>query len=782
MALPESDPIEGGRAGNDLWQDVLDATDSGLVLLSGDGRIVAWNDWMVSATGLEADRAIGRRLEEVFPKAGLTRLNATISDAVASGASSLLTHSLHAALLPLKTRAGVPLLHNLSVRPVGQKPYTHCLVQIIDVTDWVYRERILRTRQNARYDAVVGSAPDPILSLDADGVIQAANPAASSKFGYRSSELIGQPIGLLIKDRTRWDKAWSAVRDGEGHPAIELVATRKDGSASYVEASAGRWLSDSRVFVTVIFRDVNQRRAAEEALRRLNRTLERRVAERTADRDRMWRLSTDVMVVAELDGTINAVNPAWTHLFGWSEDELIGARFAEYLVAESQAVFEAILTELVQTSAPRLFILQMKARDDSSRWIEWSGVAADGLLQAVGRDVTAEREAAQALKETEAALRQSQKMEAIGQLTGGIAHDFNNLLTGIIGAMDILKRRIAAGKYEDVHRFMDAAVTSANRAAALTHRLLAFARRQPLDPKVVDANQLVRGMEDMLRRTLGEHIQLATQISGDLWPTLTDANQLENAILNLVINARDAMPDGGRLTLVTANDTVPATKAIGEHDVAPGDYSVVSVIDTGVGMTPDVVAKVFEPFFTTKPIGQGTGLGLSMIYGFVKQSHGHARVASKPGKGTTVSLYLPRHVGPLAEGAALPMRRAPSGDGETVLLVEDDSSVRLLIGEVLRDLGYACIEASDGQSAMPILISDTRLDLMISDVGLPGLNGRQLAEIARQHRPGLKVLFVTGYAEHATGREGFLEPGMAMVTKPFALDALALRIRDIIGS
>jgi len=329
---------------------------------------------------------------------------------------------------------------------------------------------------------------------------------------------------------------------------------------------------------------------------------------------------------------------------------------------------------------------------------------------------------------------------------------------------------------------MDAAVTSANRAAALTHRLLAFARRQPLDPKIVDANQLVRGMEDMLRRTLGEHIQLTTQISGDLWPTLTDANQLENAILNLVINARDAMPDGGRLRIVTANDTVFAAKSRGEHEITPGDYSVVSVIDTGVGMTPDVLGKVFEPFFTTKPIGQGTGLGLSMIYGFVKQSHGHARVASEPGKGTTVSLYLPRHVGPLTEGPASPMRRAPSGEGETVLLVEDDSSVRLLIGEVLRDLGYACIEASDGQSAMPILISDTRLDLMITDVGLPGMNGRQLAEIARQHRPGLKVLFVTGYAEHATGREGFLEPGMAMVTKPFALDALALRIRDIIGS
>ena len=781
MASADHDPRAERRSGDDLWSDLFDSLDGGLILVAGDGRIVAWNAWMVLATGCEAKSAKGRRLDEIFPKAGLTRLKAAISDAVTSGASSLLTHTLHPTLLPLKTRAGIQMVHNVSVRPIGDKPYAHCIVQIIDVTDWSYRERILRTRQNARYDAVVGSAPDPILTLDANGVIQTANPAASDKFGYAALELIGQPIGLLLKDKTRWDAAWRAVHAGQGHPAIELVATRKDGAPSYVEASAGLWLSDSRVFVTVIFRDVNQRRAAEEALRLLNRTLERRVAERTADRDRMWRLSTDVMVVAELDGAINAVNPAWTHLFGWNEDELVGANVSDFLDEESKEVFAAILAELARTLAPRLFVLRMKARDQASRWIKWSGVAADGVLQAVGRDVTAEREAAQTLKETEAALRQAQKMEAIGQLTGGIAHDFNNLLTGIIGAMDILKRRIAAGKYEDVHRFMDAAVTSANRAAALTHRLLAFARRQPLDPKIVDANQLVRGMEDMLRRTLGEHIQLTTVIAGDLWPTLTDANQLENAILNLVINARDAMPDGGRLTIATANEIVVAPGTRGERDMAPGEYSVISVIDTGVGMSPDVLAKVFEPFFTTKPIGQGTGLGLSMIYGFVKQSHGHARIDSKPGEGAVVKLYLPRHAGPLAEGDVSPMTRAPSGDGETVLLVEDDSSVRLLIGEVLRDLGYACIEASDGQSAMPILVSDTRLDLMITDVGLPGLNGRQLAEIARQHRPGLKILFVTGYAEHATGREGFLEPGMAMVTKPFALDALALRIRDIIG-
>ncbi|HEX4179989.1 MAG TPA: PAS domain S-box protein [Caulobacteraceae bacterium] len=767
---------------DDLWGDVFDAADHGLVLLDRTGRIIGWNAWMVSATGVQAASTSGKSLDEVFTEAHLGRLKAAISDALNSGASSLLTHTLHGALLPLKTRAGVDLVHNVSVRPVGQKPYGRCLVQVIDVTDWAYRERLLRARQNARYDAVVESAPDPILTLDADGMIQTANPAASGEFGYASHELVGQPIGLLLKERTRWDEAWQAVLSGEGHIAFEMAATRKDGSPSYVEASAGRWLSASRVFVTVIFRDVNERHSAREALLRLNQTLERRVADRTADRDRMWRLSTDIMMVAQLDGTINAVNPAWTLLFGWNEDELIGARFADLLDDEGRATFAAVLAELSRTAAPRLFVLKLKTRDQADRWIEWSGIAGDGLLQAVGRDVTAEREAAQALQETEAALRQSQKMEAIGQLTGGIAHDFNNLLTGIIGAMDILKRRIAAGRYEDTPRFMDAAVTSANRAAALTHRLLAFARRQPLDPKVVDVNQLVKGMEDMLRRTLGERIQLATHLPGDLWPTLTDAHQLENAILNLAINARDAMPDGGRLTIATVNESFAEAERGGEREIEPGEYSVIAVSDTGVGMSPSVVAKVFEPFFTTKPLGQGTGLGLSMIYGFVKQSHGEVRVESEPGAGTTIKLYLRRHTGPLAEANSQTVRAAPSGDGETVLLVEDDSSVRLLIGEVLRDLGYACIEASDGQTALPMLVSNVRLDLMITDVGLPGLNGRQLADLARQHRPGLKVLFVTGYAEHATGGKGFLEPGMAMVTKPFTLDALALKIREILGS
>ena len=452
----------------------------------------------------------------------------------------------------------------------------------------------------------------------------------------------------------------------------------------------------------------------------------------------------------------------------------------DFVVPEEQPVLRQELEALSRGTAPKLIELRMRTSSGGSRRIEWSAVAADDLLQAVGRDVTAEREAEEALRKAEDALRHSQKMEAIGQLTGGIAHDFNNMLTAIIGSMEVLKRRINAGRYDDVQTFMDGAIGAANRAASLTHRLLAFARRQPLDPKAIDINQLIRGMEEMLGRTLGEKIRMTVDLAPALGLALTDAHQLENAILNLAINARDAMPQGGTLTIATRDEIITSKQRFGQEEIDAGDYAVVCVSDTGVGMSSDTIAKVFEPFFTTKPIGQGTGLGLSMIYGFAKQSRGHVRVDSTVGAGTTFRLYLPKSQGAIEARSVVPKPAAAIGSGETVLVVEDDSAVRLIISDVLRDLGYASIEAGDGQAALPMLTSNTPIDLLITDVGLPGLNGRQLAEIARQHRPGLKVLFVTGYAEHATGHVPFLAPGMEMVTKPFALDALALRIREML--
>jgi PAS domain S-box-containing protein len=765
-----------------MLSGVFDAVDVGLIVLDQNSQVTGWNAWIADATDIPSDQAIGRAVGDIFPQLQTGRLAGAIGEALGTGSSSILTYALHAVIFPLKTRAGRDLIHNVAISPLRGQPAS-CLIQVSDVTVAVERDRVLRERQNARYDAVVNGAPDAILTLDIKGAIQMVNPAAAEEFGYTGSTLIGKPVAVLFRDQDAWTTAWEALLRGELliRP-VELEALRKDGSVSYVEMSASRWNSASRVFVTAILRDVNERRAAREELRTLNQTLELRVAERTADRDRMWRLSTDIMLVAKPDGQITATNPAWSYLLGWAEDALSERKLQDLVVEEDQDVLTAALVELVGSGAPRLIELRIRHRSGGDRVIALSAVAVDGLIQGVGRDVTAERQAEAALRQAEEALRQSQKMEAIGQLTGGIAHDFNNLLTGIIGAVEIVRKRLASGNHQDIDRFMNAAVTSAGRAASLTHRLLAFSRRQPLDPKPLDLNRLVESIDDLLRRSLGERVELKIALGTDVWPALTDANQLENALLNLAINARDAMPHGGHLTIETTNVTAGSSEGRPD-DLEPGDYVLISVSDTGIGMSPETIAKAFDPFFTTKPIGQGTGLGLSMIYGFAKQSRGQVRIESTVGRGTTIQLYLPRYWGALADDHAdVEPVEAPHGSGETVLVVEDDSSVRLLIGEVLRELGYSCLEAAEGQAALPLLASNIRMDLMITDVGLPGLNGRQVAEIAREHRPGLRVLFVTGYAEHATERGRFLGPGMDMITKPFTLDALAVKIREMIAS
>jgi PAS domain S-box-containing protein len=762
---------------------IFDVVDVGLILLDDGRRVAGWNAWMEAASGVSRDAALGQRLDDLFPGHVSPRLTTAISQAIELGASSLLTQSLHSRIFPLRTRAGKALLHNVAIRAIGSRPHLGCLLQLVDVTVAAGRERVLRERQNARYDAVVGGAPDAILTLDSAGVIQLANPAAAREFGYTAAELVGQTMDLLLlRDAEEWDRAFKAILDGDRPDRpVELTARRKNGAPSYLEASASRWESEGRTFVTAILRDVNERRMATDALRLLNTTLERRVAQSTADRNRMWTLSTDVMMVAALDGTINSINPAWMTLLGWAESDLIGINVVDFVVPQERERLRAELDALAKGTAPKLVELGMRTKDGAIRRIEWSAVAADNLLQAVGRDVTAEREAEEALRKAEEALRHSQKMEAIGQLTGGIAHDFNNMLAAIIGSLEVLGRRIKTGRFDDVQLFMDGAISSANRAAALTHRLLAFARRQPLDPKAVDVNGLIRDMGDLLNRTLGEKIRLEINLAPQAWPALTDEHQLENAILNLVINARDAMPHGGTLTITTANERVDDGRRAGQEEIDAGEYTVVCVGDTGTGMSPDTIAKVFEPFFTTKPLGQGTGLGLSMIYGFVKQTRGHIRLDSTLGKGSSFRLYLPRHHGSVETKVAAPATIGGKGSGETVLIVEDDASVRLIISDVLRELDYSCIEVGDGQAALPIVTSNTSLDLLITDVGLPGLNGRQLAEMARQHRPDLKILFVTGYAEHTTGNAPLLGPGMEMVTKPFTLDALALKIREMLG-
>jgi PAS domain S-box-containing protein len=547
--------------------------------------------------------------------------------------------------------------------------------------------------------------------------------------------------------------------------------------------------------VLVVCRDVTEQVKVEQALRQseerfrkladqlaeLNATLAQRVEEKTRERDRIWNVSQDLLVVANRNGIWRTVNPAWTRTLGWSEAELLN-RTSEWLEhPDDDGIMRTQIKKLGASNATVRFESRFRHRDGSYRWLSWTAVPDQDLIYAVARDVTAERAAAERLRATEEALRQSQKMEAVGQLTGGIAHDFNNLLTGIVGSLDLLQTRLNQGRTDNVARYINAAMTSANRAAALTHRLLAFARRQPLIPKGVDVNALVVSLEDLLRRTIGETIDLEIMASDELWSTLCDPNQLESALLNLAINARDAMPDGGKLVIATSNARLDSVTA-DTPALSPGDYICIDVTDSGVGMSAEVAARAFDPFFTTKPIGQGTGLGLSMIYGFTRQSNGHATIDSKIGQGTSIKLYLPRHRG---DGAAAPISAVRAteyaGTGETVLVVEDEPVVRGVILELLAEQGYRTLEAVDGPSGLRLLRKEARIDLLVTDVGLPGMNGHQLADQARETRPGLKILFMTGYAESVAISEGFLQPGMEMITKPFELDNLSQRVRAMIS-
>ncbi|MDB5359799.1 MAG: hybrid sensor histidine kinase/response regulator [Rhodospirillales bacterium] len=544
-------------------------------------------------------------------------------------------------------------------------------------------------------------------------------------------------------------------------------------------------IRDERGAVSGIFvggYEVTDVHRATAALRALNADLERRVIERTQARGVTWQVSPDLMGALNAGGYFETSNPAWQTVLGWTEAEVASMSIFELLhpddVERTRAGFD-----LTQQGRPAIrFPNRYRCKDGGYRWISWVGVPEDGMVYCSGRDITEEKAAEAELAHAQEALRQAQKMEAVGQLTGGIAHDFNNLLAGIGGSLELLEKRIGEGRLSGIERYIGAAQGAARRAAALTQRLLAFSRRQTLDPKPTDVNRLVAGMEDLIRRSVGPDIELEVVGAGGLWRTQIDPSQLENALLNLCINARDAMmPDGGRLTIETANKWLDE-RAARERELPPGQYISLSVTDTGTGMAPEVVARAFDPFFTTKPLGEGTGLGLSMIYGFVRQSGGQVRIYSELGKGTTMGLYLPRHIGGEEQADEIAGEDAiDSGAGETVLVIDDEPTIRMLIVEVLEENGYTAIEAADGAAGLRILESDARIDLLITDVGLPGgINGRQVADAARVGRPGLKVLFVTGYAENAAVGNGYLAAGMAVITKPFAMAMLGNKIREMI--
>ena len=636
----------------------------------------------------------------------------------------------------------------------------------------------------AQQAATLGQLAEGVIVTDAAGRITLVNEAAARLHGVSrldvAPDAYSETYSLLTEDGRPYpslDLPLARAVRGETVLEARWRVQRGDGSAVLAVGNARPVLDEAgrQIGAVLTIRDDTARRTAEEGLERLNNALEERVAERTRERDRVWRTSRDLFVLCGFDGLYRSANPAWTSALGYAPAELVGMRFDALVHPEDLPATGREFERLVRGTVIRDFDIRLRAADGSYRWYSWHCIPEGDEFYAAGRDITAR-------KQLEEQLRQSQKMEAVGQLTGGLAHDFNNLLAGISGSLELLQARMAQGRIGDLERYITAAQGASKRAAALTHRLLAFTRRQTLDPKPTDVNRLVAGMEDLVRRTVGPSVAVEVAGAGGLWTTLVDPNQLENALLNLCINARDAMPDGGRLTIETGNRWLDG-RAARERDLTPGQYVSLCVSDTGTGMTPEVARRAFDPFFTTKPIGMGTGLGLSMIHGFVQQSGGQARIYSEPGQGATVRLYLPRYLGAAEDAEALAeLSAAPrAGQGETVLVVDDEPTVRMLVTEVLEDLGYTAVEAADGAAGLQVLRSNARVDLLVTDVGLPGLNGRQLADAGRAVRPELKVLFITGYAENAVLGHGHLDPGMHVLTKPFAMDALANRIKDLIA-
>lgn len=737
----------------------LDALDVGIVVLDAQGSVVGWNDWIARASGIAKQSALGKTLLSVFPNLRETRLPAAIDDSLQVGSSSILTHSLNK-LLPLYGGDGNDLLHNVVVRPVSSGRSVYCLLQISDVTVAVTRERVLRDRQNARYHAIVDSARDAIITTGTDRTIHWMNGAAEQAFGYSATELLGRPIDILLDPSESLDDSLFSNAIDSKSPSVQVAGCRKTGELVYFAVSFGHWKADDRVFTTTIWRDVTERITAEAAVRESEGRL----------RALLQALPQLVWTCAP-SGHCDYFNPQWQDYtgaraeehFGWAWLRIVHAKDRQHLEAawrsslSTGSIFDADARLCRSNGEHRWFKLRsIPVRDPVGKITRWFGTATDitDLVEAreTLRRSNDELEAAVAerTREREVALRQlheSQKMESIGQLTGGVAHDFNNLLAVVLGSLSLLRKSLPDDPRTS--RLLEGAIQGAERGATLTKRLLAFARRQELKIEAVDVQKLVPDLQDFLRQSVGPNISLELDIAPDVHPVKIDANQFELALMNLAVNARDAMPKGGVLT-ITARDEAP----VGDEDLLkrlpPGEYVRVSVADTGVGMSKAILAKAMEPFFTTKGIGKGTGLGLSMVHGLTVQSGGAVHIASEPGKGTVVNLWLPRarheDVKQAAERPAVPAAERGSG-GLRVLLVDDDSLVSMNTAYMLMDLGHSVMEAPSGTHALRLLEADSQFDVIITDYAMPGMTGLDLANAIKQLRPKMPIIIASGYAE-----------------------------------
>jgi PAS domain S-box-containing protein len=739
-----------------------------IVMLWGRDGIMIYNDAYSVFAGGKHPKLLGSKVREGWPEV------ADFNDHVMKVGLSGGTLAYRDQQLTLY-RSGVAeqVWMNLDYSPIldeSGKP-AGVMAIVVETTERVRAEAALRHSEEqlrlATESAEVGL-------WDVDNVTDTLfwPPRVKRMFGISPEVQVSMRdfyAGLHGEDREATSAAYAAACDPSRRALYDVeyrTVGKEDGAVRWV-AAKGRGVFDEsgkcvRVIGTAI--DITARKRIEQQLRHLNESLERQVEERTAERDRVWRHSRDLLAIAGADGTVRAVNPAWVEILGYTSDEVVGRSYLDFILPEDASLAVSALQTAISERDLTDFEIRLQHKDGSPRWISWHTSTESDVVYGYGRDITAAKAQEQALAQAEQALRQAQKMEAVGQLTGGIAHDFNNLLQSVTGCLDLIRRR--PNDSERVNRWAEAGLKVAHRGAALTAQLLAFSRLQRLETQQVNISALLGGMRELLARTLGPAIRIQIDLGAVAPGVLCDQTQLEMAVLNLAINARDAMPNGGELRIATYDRMIAD-----DPELPTGRYIELVVSDTGTGMSSEVAAKAFDPFFTTKGVGSGTGLGLSQVYGMVRQAGGVARIRSVPEQGTMVRLLLPsldKIPSAAADGeeSESPITATPA----TVLIVDDDADVRQFLVETLQTFGYHVLEAEDGYAGLSVLAKCSP-DLVIVDYAMPGLTGAEMARELRLKWPKLPILFASGYAETAAIEE-VLDENTSVLRKPFEISRL----------